>query len=80
MLGKRHNEKGKPYCFCRKVLIASGCCFQQIEVQFEFDEDRHILEKDIIRGEFVEEKTEEKLTHSISINPNETSLGFIFVP
>jgi hypothetical protein len=49
------NEKGKPYYVCRKVLVGSGHCFQQIEVHFKFNEDRHILDKEIIGGEFVEE-------------------------
>ena len=34
------NEKGKPFFTCRKVLVGSHLCFQQIEVNFKFNEQR----------------------------------------
>jgi hypothetical protein len=49
------DEKGKPYYTCRKVLIGSGYCFQQVEVIFKFGADKRLLEREIKGGEFVEE-------------------------
>ena len=48
------DEKGKAYYPCRKVLIGSGHCFQQIEVVFTFDESRHVIDRKINGGEFIE--------------------------
>jgi hypothetical protein len=49
------DEQGKPYYICRKVLIGDGHCFQQIEVVFKFDESRHVTDRKISNGEFVED-------------------------
>jgi hypothetical protein len=49
------DEKGKPYYTCRKVLIGTGHCFQQIEVLFKFNESRRVLDREISGGEFVED-------------------------
>ncbi len=38
----------------RKVLMGSGRCFQQIEVELKFDEPRKLLEKHVTGGQFVE--------------------------
>ena len=40
--------------FVRKVLMGNGLCFQQIEVEFKFDEPRKLLEKHVTGGQFVE--------------------------
>lgn len=40
---------------CRKVLIGTERCFQPIEVQFTFDSGRHVIERQITGGKFVEE-------------------------
>jgi hypothetical protein len=48
------DENNKPYYVCRKVLIGSGHCFQSIEAHFKFDEDRRLLEREVMGGEFVE--------------------------
>jgi hypothetical protein len=48
-----YDEKGRPYYICRKVLIGSGHCFQQIEVVFKFNVDRGVIEQHITGGEFV---------------------------
>jgi DNA-directed RNA polymerase subunit N (RpoN/RPB10) len=48
------DEKGKNYYTCRKVLIGNGHCFQQIEVVFKFDASKHMFEREINGGEFVE--------------------------
>ena len=38
----------------RKVLMGSGLCFQQIEVNLRFDGARQLQEKEISGGKFVE--------------------------
>ena len=48
------DEKGKPFYVCRKVLIGNGLCFQQIEVIFKFDGGRHVLDRKITGGNFIE--------------------------
>jgi hypothetical protein len=49
------DEEGKsPVYFCRKVVMGSGHCYQQVEVTFEFDENFKLLERQITGGEFVE--------------------------
>jgi hypothetical protein len=50
-----YDEKGRPYYVCRKVLMGSGLCFQQIEAVFKFNDQRGVLERQISGGEFVEE-------------------------
>jgi hypothetical protein len=49
------DDKGKPYYICRKVLMWSQKCFQQIEVTFKFNEMRGVLEQQVIGGEFVDD-------------------------
>lgn len=41
--------------YCRKVLMGRQRCFQQIEVQLRFDKDRHLLDRQITGGQFVDE-------------------------
>jgi hypothetical protein len=50
-----YDENGKTYYTCRKVLVGSGLCFQQIEVIFKFNDLRGLLDRQITGGEFVEE-------------------------
>ena len=38
----------------RKVLMGSGHCFQQVEVELKFDNNRNLLEKHAEGGKFVE--------------------------
>ncbi len=38
----------------RKVLMGSGRCFQQIEVEFTFDSSHNVIEQQISGGRFVE--------------------------
>jgi hypothetical protein len=40
--------------YCRKVLMGAGGCYQQMEVAFQFDEGRHVLEQSVSGGEFVD--------------------------
>jgi len=49
------DPKGRPYYVCRKVLMGSGRCFQQIEVFFQFNTERGVLGRQITGGEFVDE-------------------------
>ncbi len=49
-----YDEKGNATYVCRKGLVGSGHCFQQIEVIFKFDLARRVIERQITGGEFVE--------------------------
>jgi hypothetical protein len=46
-------EEGKTIYFCRKVLIGSGHCHQQVETTFKFDERHHVIEKQASGGVFI---------------------------
>jgi hypothetical protein len=48
-------ESGKEVYFCRKVLVGSGHCYQQVETTFKLDEGRKILERQVSGGEFMGE-------------------------
>ena len=48
------NEGGRDIYFGRKVLMGSGHCFQQIEVELKFTPARKLLERHASGGEFVE--------------------------
>ena len=37
----------------RKVVMGSGRCFQQIEVEFTFDSDHEVIDQQIAGGRFV---------------------------
>jgi len=39
---------------CRKVLMGSGLCFQQIEVQLTFDGKKRLLNEEVIGGDAIE--------------------------
>lgn len=45
------NDAGDGY-FARKGLMGSNLCFQQIEVELNFDSARQLIEKNISGGEF----------------------------
>ena len=47
------NDEGNGY-LVRKTLMGSNRCFQQIEVELNFDSARQITEKTITGGTFVE--------------------------
>lgn len=42
--------------YCRKVLVGSGRCFQQITVELTFDAQRQLIEQKIEGGSFIEEE------------------------
>ena len=39
----------------RKVLMGSGLCFQRIEVEYEFDSSRKMIDRHATGGRFVED-------------------------
>jgi len=41
--------------FCRKMLIGSQQCYQQIEIELTFDARRKLIQQEIRGGKFVEE-------------------------
>ena len=47
-------EDNREVFFVRKMLMGSGHCFQQIEVEMKFNADRNLLEKQVHGGQFVE--------------------------
>jgi hypothetical protein len=55
-LSIEYEDKREVY-HVRKVLIGDGSnhCYQQIEVEIQFNGNRDVLEKTITNGEFVEE-------------------------
>ncbi|MEW6717897.1 MAG: hypothetical protein AB1345_10395 [Chloroflexota bacterium] len=42
--------------FCRKTLMGSKRCFQRIEVELTFDDQRRLMDGQIVGGQFVSEK------------------------
>jgi len=48
-------EDGDTYYYTRKVVMGEGRCFQRIEVEMTFDEKRHLRDRQIQGGKFVEE-------------------------
>ncbi len=47
------NDAGDGY-FARKMLMGGNLCFQQIEVELNFDSSRQVQEKQITGGTFVD--------------------------
>ena len=47
-------EDDQSVYFGRKVLMGSGHCFQQIEVEMKFTSSRELIEKQVQGGTFVE--------------------------
>ncbi len=43
--------------FCRKVLVGSQRCYQQIEVELTFDKDHKLTDRQIRGGKWVEAET-----------------------
>lgn len=53
-LSVEYGSDGSSVYYGRKVLMGSGRCFQQIEVELKFNESRKLLEKHVTGGQFVE--------------------------
>ncbi len=47
-------EDGQESYFVRKVLMGSGHCFQQIEIELKFGASRKVIEKQANGGTFME--------------------------
>jgi hypothetical protein len=50
-----YHETGVTY-FSRKVLIGQQRCYQKVEVEMNFDERRHLTERQISGGVFITEE------------------------
>ena len=48
------DPKGRPYYVCRKVLMGSGRCFQQINVELKFSSTKAVIDEQVQGGTFVE--------------------------
>jgi len=44
---------GKTTYFCRKILIGEKQCFQQVEVELTFDENKKLKDRQIHGGQFI---------------------------
>jgi len=42
--------------FCRKVLMGEGRCFQRVEVELTFDQNRNLIDRQISGGDFITEE------------------------
>jgi len=49
-----NDEAGESGYICRKTLIGSRRCFQRIEVVLKFDQERKLVARDIVGGEFID--------------------------
>jgi hypothetical protein len=55
-LSAEFDESGKKTGYtCRKVLMGSGRCFQQVEILLHFDPNRSVQSRDIRGGTFADE-------------------------
>jgi hypothetical protein len=45
----------QPVYFCRKTLMGEGRCFQRVEVELTFDQNRHLVNREISGGQFIDE-------------------------
>jgi hypothetical protein len=45
-------EEGGDVYYARKTLMGVNKCFQRIEVELKFKQNRELLERNITRGEF----------------------------
>jgi hypothetical protein len=50
--------------FCRKVLMGTGHCFQQIEVELKFDQNRHLIDSHITGGQLISKEEFDGLSGS----------------
>ena len=47
-------EDGRDVYFVRKMVMGSGRCFQQVEIELKFDASKKLIEKQANGGTFVE--------------------------
>ena len=55
-----YDENGKATYFCRKVIMGDQLCFQKIEVELTFDQNRSVINRQIKGGKFVEQTEAQK--------------------
>ena len=48
----------------RKTLVGSQRCFERVEVTLTFDENRKLVDREIVRGEFITREEFEEAAHS----------------
>jgi hypothetical protein len=46
---------GKPTYYCRKVLMGEGYCFQRVEIELIFDANKHLVNREISGGQFIDD-------------------------
>lgn len=49
-----YDEAGRAAYHCRKGLIGNQHCYQTIEVELRFDAQRHLIDRQLSGGEFVD--------------------------
>ena len=47
--------EGDTTYFCRKLIIGKERCYQQIEINLTFDSRRHLIDKRVNGGQFIDE-------------------------
>ena len=47
-----------------KTLVGSQRCFERVEVTLTFEENRKLLDREIVRGEFITREEFEEVDHS----------------
>lgn len=55
-------KQNKTTYFCRKVLIGEQRCFQRIEVQLTFNQQKKLLDREIQGGVFIDRAEYERLS------------------
>jgi len=50
--------------YCRKVLMGTSRCFQQIEVSLKFDEKRRVIDSQVTGGQLITKEEYEQLSQS----------------
>ena len=50
-----YEGSGKSNYYCRKTLMGEGRCFQRVEVELTFNDQRRLIERKISGGQFVDE-------------------------
>ena len=54
-LSIQYGDGGEITYFCRKVIIGSKGCYRPIEIEFTFDKNKSVIDRQIKGGEFVTE-------------------------
>ena len=49
-----YGEGNKTTYFCRKSLMGEGRCFQRVEVELTFDQNKRLIDRQISGGSFLD--------------------------